>query len=166
VLDAARFAPSAENSQPWVFVVVRDEDARAELASLMERLWSMTPDRGLDEDLQQDTNEGFRGGFATAPVWVVVGGEVTRTADRTSLAASVYPAVQNLLLAATALGLGSAMTTIATYAPDDVRAMVDLPEDVKPMALIPLGWPEKPLGPPRRKPVNEIAHRETYGSAW
>ena len=166
VLDAARFAPSAENSQPWVFVVVREADTRQALASLMEKLWSMSPDRGLDEDLLADTDSGFRGGFATAPVWVVVGGDTSNTADRTSLAASVYPAVQNLLLAATALGLGSAMTTIATYAPDAVRAFVDLPEHVTPMALVPLGWPERPLGPPARRPVAEIAHRDRYGTPW
>jgi len=166
VLDAARFAPSAENTQPWVFVVVRSAERRAALAALMETLWSMAPDRGLDADLQQDTDAGFRGGFATAPVWVVVGGDTTAVADTTSLAASVYPAVQNLLLAATAVGLGSAMTTIATYAPDQVRELAGLPEAVRPMALIPLGWPARPLGPPRRRPVPEIAHRETYGSPW
>ena len=165
MLDAARFAPSAENTQPWVFVVVRDPDRRSALADLMAELWSMAPDRGLDEQLHADTDAGFRGGFATAPVWVVVGGDTT-LAERTALAASVYPAVQNLLLAATALGLGSAMTTIATYAPDRVHELTGLPETVKPMAVIPLGWPATPLGPPRRRPVGEIAHRETYGSPW
>jgi nitroreductase len=166
VLDAARFAPSSENSQPWVFVVVREPERRDALAGLMAELWSMVPDRGLDGDLHEDTDAGFRGGFATAPVWVVIGGDTDAVVDRTSLAASVYPATQNLLLAATALGLGSAMTTIATYAPDQVRELVGLPEAVKPMALTPLGWPASPLGPPRRRPVHEIAHRETFGTPW
>jgi nitroreductase len=165
LLDAARFAPSSENTQPWVFVVVRDPDRQAGLTALMERLWASAPDRGLDDALHADVDAGFRGGFATAPVWIVIGGDETR-AHPSALPASVYPAVQNLLLAATALGLGSAMTTIATADPTEVRALTGLSASVCPLAMVPLGWPAKPLGPPRRRPVGEIAHRDTYGSGW
>lgn len=165
LLDAARFAPSAENAQPWVFVVIRDPIARVVLTDQMARLWAAAPDRGLPEDLHRDVDHGFREGFATAPVWIVVGGDESRT-ERWVLSSSVYPAVQNLLLAATALGLGSALTTIAANIPDQVRELTDLPEHVRPMALIPLGWPATPLGPPRRRPVTEIAHRDRYGRPW
>jgi nitroreductase len=165
LLDAGRFAPSSENTQPWVFVVVRDGERRAELTGLMERLWTSVADAGLADVSHSDVDAGFRGGFATAPVWIVVGGDEQRVGVG-DLAASVLPAVQNLLLAATALGLGSAMTTIATYAPEDVRRLTGLPEHVRPLALVPVGWPGRPLGRPGRRPVSDIAHRERYGQTW
>jgi len=165
LLDAARFAPSAENTQPWVFVVIRDPITRVALTDQMARMWAAAPDRGLPAALHRDVDHGFREGFATAPVWIVVGGDETLT-ERWVLSSSVYPAVQNLLLAATALGLGSALTTIAANIPDQVRELTDLPEHVRPMALIPLGWPARALGPPRRRPVTEIAHRDRYGRPW
>ena len=144
---------------------MRDADTRAALAELMSSLWSQVADRGLPQALDGHVNEGFAGGFATAPVWIVVGGDTTRT-ERHSMSSSIFPAVQNVLLGATALGLGSAMTTIATYAPDQVRELTGLPDHVKPMALVPLGWPAKPLGPPNRRPLSEVAHRERYGERW
>jgi nitroreductase len=165
VLDAARFAPSSSNTQPWVFVVVRDAERRARLTDLMDRLWSSVPESDLAPSLRADVAGGFGGGFATAPVWIVVGADDLR-AERREQSSSIYPAVQNLLLAATALGLGSAMTTIASYDPVEVRAITGLPDPVRPYAMVPLGWPARPLGPPRRRPVSEIAHRDTYGAPW
>jgi nitroreductase len=165
VLDAARFAPSSENTQPWVFVVVREAERRARLTDLMDRLWSSVTESDLAPRLQADVAAGFGGGFATAPVWIVIGAD-DQQAERREQASSIFPAVQNLLLAATALGLGSAMTTIAAYDPAEVRAIVELPESVRPYAMIPLGWPARPMGPPRRRPVAEIAHRDTYGTVW
>jgi len=74
--------------------------------------------------------------------------------------------VQNLLLAATELGLGSAMTTLPTVAGDELQELLALPAEVAPMAVIPLGWPARRLGPPRREPVRDHAYRETYGTGW
>ena len=99
------------------------------------------------------------------PVWIVVGADDER-AGRGEQASSIFPAVQNLLLAATALGLGSAMTTLATYDPAEVRAIAGLPDHVRPSPWSPSAGPPKPLGPPKRRPVSEIAHRDTYGTAW
>jgi nitroreductase len=84
----------------------------------------------------------------------------------TTLPASVYPATQNLLLAAGALGLGSAMTTLATLFPDALRTALGLPDHVLPMAVVPLGWPARPLGPPRRLPLAERAHLDRYGTPF
>jgi nitroreductase len=79
---------------------------------------------------------------------------------------SVYPAVQNLLLAATALGLGSVLTTMAVFRAADVQTVVGLPPSHVPMAIVPLGWPARPLGRPVRAPVAAKAHRERYGEPW
>ena len=74
--------------------------------------------------------------------------------------------LERLLLAATALGLGSALTTITTLFADDMRQLLGLPEHLQPIAVVPLGWPAKPLGPPRRDPFADHTHRDRYGTAW
>ena len=168
-LEAATHAPSAENLQPWEFVVVRDDTLRAAIGDLTRRAWQgggrAHSEGRLSPALLQDVHHGAEGGIASAPVIVVVGGN-TSVALEATLPSSVYPAVQNLLLAAAALGLGSAMTILATLFDDQLRALVGLPESVRPMAVVPLGWPAAPLGRPRRLPVSERAHRDRFGSAW
>ncbi len=145
--------------------MIRDPDRRARLTDLMARLYLSAMPADMAPHVVADVDRGFGGGFATAPVWIVAAGDDDR-AERGEQKSSVFPAVQNLLLAATALGLGSAMTTIASYDPAEVRAITGLPDTIRPYAMIPLGWPAKPLGPPQRRPVFEIAHRDTYGSGW
>jgi nitroreductase len=82
------------------------------------------------------------------------------------LEASVYPAVQNLLLAAHALGLGSALTTLATGFDAELRELLDLPDHVRALAVVPLGHPARTLGPPRREPVAGKTHRDRFGTPW
>jgi nitroreductase len=82
------------------------------------------------------------------------------------LPSSVLPAVQNLLLAAAALGYGSALTTLATMAASELGSLLELPEGVEPLAVVPIGRPARPLGPPRRLPVPAKAHRERYGQPF
>jgi nitroreductase len=168
VLRAATFAPSAENKQPWEFVVVRDDAARQKIASIMQRAWEeyareFSAPRS-SASLLAHVDDGMTGGFATAPVFVVVAADVERTLDVT-VPSSIFPAVQNLLLAATALGLGSALTTIATMSAE-LASLLGLPDHVKPVVVVPLGWPAKPLGPPVREPVAAHTHRERYASPW
>ena len=71
-----------------------------------------------------------------------------------------------LLLAATAHGLGSALTTIATVFADDLAAIVGFPDSVVPLAVVPIGHPSRPLGSSRREPVEDHAHREEFGRGW
>lgn len=169
VLEAATFAPSAENSQPWVFVVVRDEDHRRLLVDLTRRAWEggarthAAP--RLSPGLLDDVDEGVGGGFLAAPVLVVVGGDTSRC-HRRVLEASVFPAVQNLLLAATALGLGTAFTTLSLAFSEEVAAALAIPEEIVPMAVVPMGRPNRALGRPRRQGIATKAHRERYGTGW
>jgi nitroreductase len=169
VLDAATFAPSAENRQPWVFVVVRDDDRRSAIGALTRQAWEgggrVHSESRLAPGLLSDVEIGAQGGVAGAPVLVVVAGD-TRLGDRRVLEASVFPAIQNLLLAATALGLGSSLTTLPLVFGRDLAAIAALPAEVIPMAVIPLGWPARPLSPPRRLPLSDKAHRETFGTPW
>ena len=168
-LQAATHAPSAENMQPWEFVVVRDPQRRAAIGELNRVAWrsgGRAHSAGrLSETLLADVDRGAEGGVAAAPIIVVVCGNARRGLVST-MPSSVFPAVQNLLLAASALGLGSAVTTLALQQFDDLRALIGVPPHVMPMAVIPLGWPAKPLGPPHREPIATRTHRECWGEAW
>ena len=169
VLDAATFAPSAENRQPWEFVVVRDAAARSHLGDLTARAWESGgrefSRQRLDDKLMADVDAGATGGVAAAPVMIVVCADTERGLVQT-VPSSIFPATQNLLLAATALGLGSALTTITTAFAAELRALLGLPEHLVPVAVVPLGLPARPLGPPRRDPFAAHTHRERYGTAW
>jgi nitroreductase len=170
LLDAATFAPSAENRQPWVFVVVRDPEVRAKVHDLTERAWAgggraMAESR-LDDALLEEVDRGITGGgYRGAPVLVVVAADTDRCLDAT-IGSSIFPATQNVLLAATALGLGSALTTLTTAFADELSALLALPRSVVPQVVIPLGHPARPLGAPRREPFAEHTHRDRYGTPW
>lgn len=168
-LEAAVHAPSAENLQPWVFIVVEDPDLRRRIAGLYTQAWregGRAHSIGrLSDQLLAEVERGAEGGFGSAPVLVVVCGDSAIGLEST-LPASVFPAVQNLLLAAGALGLGSAMTTLALVHADELATLLGLPASVRPMAVVPIGWPARPLGPPRRLPLHERVHRDRYGTRW
>jgi nitroreductase len=168
-LQAAIHAPSAENRQPWVFVVVRDAHLRATIGDLSRRAWRQGgrqhSEGRLSPSLLREVDGGAEGGIGSAPVIVVVCGDADIGLEST-LPSSVYPATQNLLLSATALGLGSAMTTLATLFADELRELLELPPSIRPMAVVPIGWPNRPLGPPQRLPLRERAYRDRYGSPW
>ena len=169
ILTAATHAPSAENSQPFVFVVVRDPAARAAIGELTARLWQggageLEAGR-LSPGFWRDVDRGAMGGVAAAPVLVVVCGD-TRLTYPQSMGASVFPAVQNLLLAAHALGLGSTLTTLPVVGGDELVRLLGLPPEVVPVAVVPLGHLPAPLGPPRRQPISEKAYRDRYGTPF
>jgi nitroreductase len=169
ILTAATHAPSAENSQPFVFIVVRDPVLRASIGALTARLWeggarALEADR-LSPAFLRDVDQGAMGGVAAAPVLIVVCGD-TRLTFPQAMDASVFPAVQNLLLAAHALGLGSTLTTLPVLGGDELGSHLGLPPEVVPVAVIPLGHLSQPLGPPRRQPLPEKAHRDRYGTPF
>lgn len=169
LLQAATCAPSAENRQPWVFVVVREPELRQAICGIYLRAWEggarAISTKRLDQGLLKQVDEGARGGLASAPVIVVVCGDSQRGNPR-ALAASVYPAVQNLLLAATACGLGSALTTLAVNEPGGIARILRLPDHVLPMVVVPIGRPSRTLGPSRREPFESKTYRDTFGEPW
>jgi nitroreductase len=169
VLTAATHAPSAENSQPFVFIVVRDPAIRAGIGEITARIWRGGA-RALEEErlspaFLREVESGATGGIASAPVLIVVCGD-TRLTYPQSMDASVFPAVQNLLLAAHALGLGSTLTTMPVLAADELSEQLGLPSEVVPLAVVPLGHLPAPLGTPRRRPLSEKAHLNRYGNPF
>lgn len=161
ILTAATHAPSAENSQPWEFIVVTDDTLRAALGELMRRAWEgggRDASRDvLAADVFADVDQGLKGGIASAPALILCCADLNRTRKET-VGSSLFPAVQNLLVAATALGYGSALTTIATVFAHELRNLLGFPEHVIPVALVPIGRPARELGPPRRHPVAQRTH--------
>lgn len=172
ILQSAVHAPSAENSQPWAFIVVRTGETRKLLAEWWTETWNAgggdfikgsLDDQALIDDLEYGFN---RGGFAAAPVVIVVCADIEKVMD-VYAASSIYPAVQNLLLAAADLGYGSCLTTgLTTFGVDRVRERLELPETLLPMAAVYLGHSAKKLSPPRRRPATEVTYREKFGAAW
>ena len=169
LLEAATRAPSAENTQPWQFVVVSDADRLGEIWDLARKAYeypNLVRTRGtLPPALHDEVDQGITSGFGAAPVSIVVGADTDRCSANL-VGSSIFPAVQNLLLAATAHGLGSALTTISTVFAGKLAAVVGFPDSVLPVAVVPLGHPAKPLGLSRREPVADHVHRDVYGQRF
>ena len=181
VLDAARFAPTGGNRQPVRFVAVRDAAKRRRLHELYLPPWQAYFARVTRGEQRVDAlpsivanADHFARHLAEVPVLVVVCAKLAdvhptdAALGRLSIVggASVYPAVQNLLLAARAEGLGSALTTLLCAVEPQVKELLAIPEDVATAATIALGWPTRPF--PRRlnrRPLGEIAFADRYGDA-
>ena len=80
--------------------------------------------------------------------------------------ASIYPAVQNIILACRALGLGTILTTNHIRCEDEVKALLEVPGDVQTCALMPIGYPRGKFGPVARRPVAEVAYIDRWAQAW
>lgn len=186
MLSAATRAPSARGAEPWFFVVVRDAALRAWIGERYRAAWSAAEEFTATADADRDLRDrphyarmmraaGELGAhLATAPVHVVccldhrqLGPLVAPDGTLRSPApayASIFPAVQNLLLAARALGLGSTLTTLHTVFADDLKDRLAIPDAVEVAALVPLGYPTDRFGPTRRKPVDEVAFLDRWGA--
>jgi len=103
--------------------------------------------------------------LARAPVLIVPRVYGGSRADNLLAGLSIYPAVQNLLLAARGLGLGTVLTTFQARIEPTVRELLRLPDDARPIALIPLGFPDAKFGPTRRKPVEEVVYWDSWGNS-
>jgi nitroreductase len=169
LLDAAIRAPSAQNMQPWEFVVVQDEARRKAIADHAQMLWEnfareySRPE--VDTYQWRHTDEWAMGRFAEAPVIIVVCGN-TELMPLELMGSSIFPATQNILLGALDLGLGSLLSTLPIFQPEGSIDILGLPQHVVPLAAIPIGYPERVLGPPKRIPFEEKTHRDTWATPW
>ena len=186
-LENARFAPSGGNRQGWRVVVVEDPGRRAALRDLYLPHWRayteltgaaqmLADPEGFDAKRVRMVQraDAYANGLAEVPVHIVVGVRLEDLAvtdaglPRQSIVggASVYPFVQNLLLALRAEGLGAAMTTLLVPAEAEVRPLLGIPEDVALAAHIGVGYRADPWpGRLSRRPVQEFAFSERYGDA-
>ncbi|MGB2695597.1 MAG: nitroreductase family protein [Dehalococcoidia bacterium] len=170
ILDAAIKAPSGGNTQPWNFLVVRDEATKRKIGEYYLDAWNKSyggPGRALKDAPGMagvySSAEHLAHHLAEAPVFIIA---TTRGGGSGPLAgASIYPAVQNLMLAARALGLGTTLTTLHKLHEQEVKELLGIPEQVETMALIPVGWPRGRFGTPPRMPVDQVVYWEKWAAA-
>ena len=169
VLRAGTHAPSAMNKQPWHFVVVQEAERRRQIAEGAAAAWvayAADPAQDREDPLFLEAERWATQGLASAPVILVVCGDTT-VMPLEEMGSSIFPAAQNILLAASALGLGSLMASLPIYAPDGAFARVlELPGHVVPLATLPVGYPVHPLGRPRRKAIQTKTSRDRFGQPW
>jgi nitroreductase len=187
VLQAAAWAPSGGNQQPWHLVVVTDPERKQQLADVYAPEWArfavgyQRRAEGLAPE-QRDAmfrtvaaGDHLAATMQDAPALLVLCFDPRRMAitdaglDRPSViaGASIYPAVQNLMLACVAEGLGCVLTTLHCFREDDVKRILDIPEPWGTGALIPIGYPVGTgHGPITRKAPSELASRDRFGVPW
>ena len=169
LLWAATRAPSPGNSQAWDFVVVDDADAKRVISeamgtAMLPAISKMQP-RDRTERLMFDGAAAIVASLATAPVVIFVTGPVVYPAGRPDEAftwSALYPAAQNILLAARALGLGTVLTTLHRAADTVIRDTLGIPDHIRIAATIPIGYPAANFGPVKRRPVADFVHRNRW----
>ena len=163
IIEAATKAPSGGNGQPMRWLVVKDAERRAQLGEIYRKSWAPVAEMYRARTSAEDTtttrvlNSADHLGehMGEAPVLIL-------PASKGGDPASVYPGVQNLFLAARALGLGTTLTTVHKLFEQEVRDVLGIPEDVATYALIPVGYPTGKWGEAQRRPVEEV----TYWDGW
>lgn len=171
ILEAATMAPSGGNRQPWNFIVVRDPETKRRIGEYYRRAWDDTYGK-LPAPPPSPENKGLGRAYrsaeylarhlAEAPLLIIVTTQGAGFGTSPS-GSSIFPAVQNLMLAARALDLGSTITTLHRLYEADVKKLLAIPDDIETMALIPVGRPLGRFGPPRRQPVEEVTFWEKWG---
>lgn len=157
VLTAAIHGPSGSNSQPWHFIVVRDPTVKHAINEVYEEARAAGP---------TPSASGARQPLAAAPV-LIVACVNTPASGRAGFqtGASIYPSVQNLLLAARALGLGSCLTTLHRRRKARIHEILGIPDHIETAAIIPLGWPDRDYGPNRRPPLAQFVRYDRWTSS-
>ena len=178
IMDAAICAPSGGNRQGWSFLVVRDPAKRARLGELYREAWGELvkvpyyasaakepPDSPAGKMLASARHLGEH--LGEAPVLILACIAVDPgVAPSVTTGASIYPAVQNIMLAARALGIGSCLTTIHRFRDAQVKELLGIPPNIETAALIPLGYPLGKFGRPPRRPLGEVAFADRWGQAF
>jgi nitroreductase len=184
-LRAARQAPSGGNIQPWQFLVVRDQGTREALGEIYRRAYARYEPAMLaatppfrdeaEAERHRRTVESARHlaeHLAGAPVIVLfLMPNISMTLhdaegplDVGTPYASLYPAVQNFMLAARALGIGTTLTTVIRVYQDEARQLLGIPDRYEIAALVPMGRPRGRFGVAPRKPLSAITHWDRFGN--
>lgn len=190
LIDAAVRAPSGGNTQPWRFLVIRDPEKKRFIQERYRRGW----DRYVQANLRAAAETAVPMTEAEAAARAKMIGAATHLADHlheapvlllvcmqprkmdlppdsesqppspAALYASIFPAVQNILLACRAHGLGATLTTLHLLYERAIKAELGIPDEIETVALIPIGWPLGKFGPTTRAPIETLTYWDTWGA--
>jgi nitroreductase len=176
LLDAAVRGPSGGNRQEWIWIVVTDDDVKQQIARWYHEGWQRAYGVRREEILSAEPGadgltprayhaiQHLAEHLAEAPVWVIPALRNAAGSTNPRLGSSIYGAVQQLMLAARAHGIGATLTNFQSGHEDELRVLLGLPDDALTMALIPLGYPARGAwSQPRRRPIDEVVHWEQWG---
>jgi nitroreductase len=176
IIWAATRAPSGGNRQGWRWLVVTDPASKKKIQEWYNELWSGAlasgygAGSGLPEEERLSNERVMRSAtylaehMHEAPALVFACSLTGNAGGDITAGSSVYPAVQNLMLAARALGLGTALTTIHRGRQKEIQELLGIPESVETAALIPVGWPKGKFGSGLRRPVEEVTYWDKWGT--
>jgi nitroreductase len=178
ILEAGVSAASGGNRQHWRFMVIKDRALKGKVQHYYKRALdevvgpryrNSAPPPGVTReqyDRQHNAVSYLTDHFHEAPVWIVACLEDGQGTPSRSSGASIYPAVQNMLLAARALGLGATLTTRHLQYEKEVEAILGLPPGVHSYAILPIGYPMGRFGPTRRAPLSEIVYLDRWEQSY
>ena len=169
VCEAGTYAPSGGNRQPWKFIAVTEPERRAWVAERYVKVFRSYIAPALKAAEAPDFPERKRRNALAAlhlaehlheaPVHLFVAGWRRRGTEQSQ---AIFPAIQNILLACRAVGLGASLTTLHTAFRDELDPWLGLPPEIPTSALLPIGWPIGKYGTPPRDSVDEKLHWERY----
>ena len=170
VIDAAIRAPAGGNMQIWHFLIVRDEEKRQKIGDLYWQVWAEYGKQYVDDPSKIDalprqmrlvvrSTHDLAQNIGKVPVHLFFCGP-------SEAAGTVYPAVQNALLACRGLGLGSVVTGFHSVHMEALRDLLDIPANQTAHALLPIGWPSDSIGPVSRRPVTKVTSLDRWGADW
>jgi len=161
VCEAGTFAPSGGNRQPWFFIAVSEPARRAWIAERYRRVFRAyiqpAVEAAKEPGYPEAKRRSMRGAIHLAehlheaPVLLFVAGWTRRGAPQLQ---ALFPAIQNILLACRAVGLGASLTTVHTAFGPEVDEWLGLPEGCPSCAMLPIGWPAVPFRRPERRSVD------------
>ena len=168
LLQAAIKAPSGGVRQGWSFIVIRDQETRRKIGELYRTgaRFEIRPDMTAQERRVYGAAQHLEDHMEDVPVFILAC--IQTDSGAIGSGSSIFPAVQNILLAARGLGLGSVLTTRQTRFEKELKQLLSIPEDVATAALLPIGFPAEGAryGPTRRRPLEEVAFDDRWGKSW
>jgi nitroreductase len=178
ILEAGVCAANGANTQRWRFLVVKDPAIKKQVQIFYKRAFdevvgpryqSSAPPPGVTRERysrQHAAVEYLTDHFHEAPVWIVACIDEGNTTPTRWSGASIYPAVQNMLLAARALGLGATLTTRHLLYEKESEAALGLPPGVHSYAILPIGYPMGRFGPVGRGPLADVVYEDRWGQRY
>jgi nitroreductase len=178
ILEAGICAANGANLQTWRFLVVKDRDIKERVQHFYKRAFdewvspryqnsAPPPGSTAEKYTRQHRAVAYlTDHFHEAPVWIVACLDEGDSTPNRSSGASIYPAVQNMLLAARALGLGATLTTRHLRYEEEVEAALGLPKGVHSYAILPIGYPMGRFGPVGRGALSDFVYEDHWGNPY